>query len=94
MLFISLTGLLLWTPWGRVAKPLWSINWKARPRRLIWEMHQVAGLYSLAFVVLLSATGAYFGWRSQVHRVVAQWFPMALAKPCVQFNRPATALFR
>ena len=81
-LFLVLTGLLLWAPTGKVSNALWTINGSARPKRLIWELHQVAGIYSLVFLLLLCSTGAYFGWRAPIHRAIAKYFPMAM------FNKP------
>lgn len=78
LVFVILSGIFLWAPLTRAARAIWTINWSARPKRLIWEIHQVAGIWALAFLLLFSATGAYFGWRGQVHRVIARWFPMAL----------------
>jgi uncharacterized iron-regulated membrane protein len=77
-LFSVLTGLLLWLPSGKVSNALWTINWSAGSKRLIWELHQVAGIYSLVFLSLFCSTGAYFGWRAPIHRAIARYFPMAL----------------
>lgn len=74
-LFSLLTGLLLWWPQaGR--PPLWSVGRGARPRRFLWELHQVTGIYLLAFAVALCVTGSYFAWRAPFHSAIAAVFPM------------------
>lgn len=90
VLFLILTGVLLWAPLQKASRALWSINWSARPKRLLWELHQVAGIYSLAFLILFSATGAYFGWRGQLNRAISHFLPMALLDKPLRPVEPIT----
>ncbi|MFI2744512.1 PepSY-associated TM helix domain-containing protein [Zhouia sp. PK063] len=59
--FISgVTGLLLWWPkkWTKATKKAsFTIKWKAKFKRLNYDLHNVLGFYSLFWCVLLSATG-------------------------------------
>lgn len=77
--FSTLTGVLLW--WrGR----LWWMT-SARRRRW-WELHQLAGIYTTAFLLLVCLTGGYFAWRADVHRLIAMVAP-------IQFmNRPVAPI--
>lgn len=53
VLFLVPTGLILW--WRR---PRYSIHPSGSPRRVLFDLHNVLGFYSAAFVFLLAATGA------------------------------------
>jgi hypothetical protein len=59
-LISSLTGLILWWPnrWNRTTRQAsFTIKWKARFKRLNYDLHNVYGFYSLILCVVLSATG-------------------------------------
>ncbi len=56
MLAITFTGLVLWTGWRNLARGF-SINWKARWQRTVFDLHNVYGIVSVAFLTLISATG-------------------------------------
>lgn len=59
--FIScVTGLILWWPkkWNKTTKlASFTVKWKAKFKRLNYDLHNVFGFYSLLLCVLLSATG-------------------------------------
>lgn len=75
-IFSVLTGILLWWPKERSGRRLWTVNRSARPKRFIWELHQVTGAYLMLFVLTLCVTGSYFAWRASFHQAVAAVFPM------------------
>jgi uncharacterized iron-regulated membrane protein len=56
MLGITFTGLVLWTGWRNLARGF-SINWKAHWQRTVFDLHNVSGIVSIAFLTLISATG-------------------------------------
>ncbi|GAA0886567.1 PepSY-associated TM helix domain-containing protein [Sphingobacterium siyangense subsp. cladoniae] len=59
-LISSLTGLILWWPnrWNRTTRQAsFTVKWKARFKRLNYDLHNVYGFYSLILCVVLSATG-------------------------------------
>lgn len=56
MLGLTLTGLVLWTGWRNLIRGF-SIHWKARWQRTVFDLHNVAGIVSVAFLLLISATG-------------------------------------
>ena len=75
-LFVVLSGILLWWPRDRKTSPLW---WMRAPRvnkRFAWEFHQVSSLYLAPFFLVACLTGAYFAWRTPVHRAINTVFPM------------------
>jgi uncharacterized iron-regulated membrane protein len=52
LLFLVLSGIYLWWPVKRA-----SINWSANARRIHFDLHNTAGIYSAAFLLVLGATG-------------------------------------
>lgn len=56
----TLTGLVLWWPkrWTKVSrKASFTIKWKARFKRLNYDIHNVYGFYSLIICFILGTTG-------------------------------------
>lgn len=87
-LFSALTGGLLW--WRN------RIWWRThRPRRLWWDLHQVAGIYVAPFLLIACLTGSYFAWRADVHRVMATFVPFRfMNQPVTRINPPPQPPFR
>lgn len=59
-LISSITGLVLWWPnrWNKITRQAsFTIKWKAKFKRLNYDLHNVYGFYSLILCVVLSATG-------------------------------------
>lgn len=52
LLFLVLSGLYLWWPLKRV-----TIKWGASARRIHFDIHNTAGIYSAAFLLVLGITG-------------------------------------
>ncbi|MBU3822847.1 PepSY domain-containing protein [Flavobacteriaceae bacterium XHP0103] len=55
-----ITGLILWWPkkWNKTTRQAsFKIKWKAKFKRLNYDLHNVLGFYSLPFSVILSLTG-------------------------------------
>jgi uncharacterized iron-regulated membrane protein len=52
LLFLVLSGIYLWWPVKRA-----SVNWSANARRIHFDLHNTAGIYSAAFLLLLGVTG-------------------------------------
>jgi uncharacterized iron-regulated membrane protein len=76
VVFLSLSGILLWWPRLKSSPFLLRFSPRVGARRFLWELHQLTGLYALAFLLLASLTGAYFGWRATVHAAIASVLPM------------------
>lgn len=58
--FITLSGIILWWPkkWNkRHTKQAFSINWKAKLKRINYDLHNVLGFYSLTLALLMAFTG-------------------------------------
>jgi uncharacterized iron-regulated membrane protein len=52
LMFLVLSGIYLWWPLKRV-----TIRWKASLRRVHFDLHNTAGIYSALFLLVLGATG-------------------------------------
>jgi uncharacterized iron-regulated membrane protein len=66
-LVLLVTGMVLWWPrnwkWKNIRRAIWlntSVKWK----RLVYDLHNVSGFYSLFFAIILSFTGLVFGLES------------------------------
>lgn len=62
---LCLTGIVLWWPkkWKpKTIKNSFSINFKAKSKRLNYDLHNVLGFYSLFFALLFAFTGLVFAF--------------------------------
>lgn len=73
-----ITGLILWWPkkWSRAqTKQRFTINWKAKWRRVNYDMHNVLGFYAMIIAILIALTGmvmAFTWFRNTVYVVATQ----------------------
>jgi uncharacterized iron-regulated membrane protein len=76
-IFLLITGLVLWWPkrWNKVSRQKsFGIKWKARIKRLNYDLHNVLGFYSLLLALVLALTGIVwsFQWfQSMVYAVAS-----------------------
>jgi uncharacterized iron-regulated membrane protein len=73
MLFLIFSGLYLWWPAKRV-----TILWSGSSRRFWFDVHNVAGISSLGFLLALTITGAVIGFE---HTVVPMLYKMTGSTP-------------
>ncbi|MCF2517695.1 PepSY domain-containing protein [Dyadobacter sp. CY351] len=62
---LLVTGLILWWPkkWTKSEKKkAFSIKWKAKFRRVNYDLHNVLGFYSLILAMILTLTGLIMGF--------------------------------
>ncbi|WP_037505971.1 PepSY-associated TM helix domain-containing protein [Pedobacter jeongneungensis] len=64
---LLITGLILWWPkkWNKTGKDQsFKIKWKARFKRVNYDLHNVLGFYSLLFALIMAITGLImsFSW--------------------------------
>jgi uncharacterized iron-regulated membrane protein len=57
ILFLLFSGLYLWWPLKRV-----TIQWSGSSRRTWFDMHNVVGIFSLVFLLILAITGVMIGF--------------------------------
>lgn len=63
--FLLVSGLVMWWPkkWNRAnRKKSFAISWKARFKRLNYDLHNVLGFYVLLFALIIAVTGLVFGF--------------------------------
>lgn len=61
--FMLISGMVLWWPKNkRVAKHRFRIMWKASPKRLNYDLHNVLGFYSSWIAIFMALTGLLFAF--------------------------------
>ena len=62
LMALTITGIMLWWPgirkWTRALKVDLSRSWK----RINWDLHSAAGLWTILFTAVWAFTGMYFTW--------------------------------
>lgn len=74
-LVLLLSGLLLWWPrkWNRTGRTRsFTIQWKARFKRVVYDLHNVLGFYTLLLLFVIGFTGLF-------------WMYPGIVKPTLQF---------
>ncbi|MEL6852912.1 MAG: PepSY-associated TM helix domain-containing protein, partial [Bacteroidota bacterium] len=74
MVFLALSGLYLWWPKNRrMLRQRMQIKWKARFKRVNWDVHSVGGFYTWIFILFFAGTGlvwTYDWWNDSVYRML------------------------
>lgn len=70
LVFIALTGFVLWLQMYVPGKAF-TVNWAASWKRVTWDLHRVAGLLAMVFLMLVALTGAYYPFRETVTKWMA-----------------------
>jgi uncharacterized iron-regulated membrane protein len=63
LLFLVLSGIYLWWRQKRV-----TVKWKASARRINFDLHNVSGIYSAAFLLVLGTTGIIVHFDNDIER--------------------------
>lgn len=62
-LFLTISGIIIWWPAHKKAiKQRFKIKWKAKPKRLNWDLHAVTGFYLSFFLILITLTGVVMSY--------------------------------
>ncbi|MEH3113418.1 PepSY-associated TM helix domain-containing protein [Pedobacter terrae] len=57
-LFLTISGIIIWWPANKKAvNQRFKIKWKAKSKRLNWDLHAVTGFYLSFFLILITLTG-------------------------------------
>ncbi|MEM9884307.1 MAG: PepSY-associated TM helix domain-containing protein [Bacteroidota bacterium] len=74
MIVLALTGLYLWWPKNiKGLKRRLTIKWKAKFKRVNWDVHSVGGFYTYIFLIFFAATGlvwTYKWWSNGIYRLL------------------------
>ncbi len=76
LIVLSVSGLVLWWP-----RKIIKVRWSASGRRLVFDIHNAIGVYSLLFMLLFSVTGVVVHWQ-------ATWLPIANRSIHLPDNEP------
>jgi uncharacterized iron-regulated membrane protein len=94
LIVMCLTGLVIWWPgvssWRRGLMIKRGVSWK----RFNFDLHSMAGIWAVAFLLLWAVTGAYFAF-PETYQAVADYFePPELLEPTeTAFNEVLFAQF-
>lgn len=73
ILLLCATGLVIWWPGRRQWRRGFVVDFSRDGRRVIWELHRAAGIWSVAFIALSAITGLSLvfpaGFRGLVNRL-------------------------
>ncbi len=65
LLFLAITGLVLWWP-----RKLLVVSWRSPWKKLNLEAHQVLGLYTSVFLIVFALTAIVIHWDDEAQRLV------------------------
>jgi len=79
ILVLCASGLVIWWP-GRRWTSGFTVDFSLDWRRVIWELHRAAGIWSVAFIALTAITGLSFVFPAAFRSVVSWVSPITLAR--------------
>ena len=95
-----ITGMVLWWPGIRTWKRALLLDFRRGGKRISWDLHNLTGLWTLAFTLILALTGMYFTWPwlfttpiNKVSKIVTASYPATVMHKLAQRPRaPETLL--
>ncbi|MCZ2148516.1 MAG: PepSY domain-containing protein [Bryobacterales bacterium] len=91
LVLLALTGICIWWPGRKLWRRRMIIGFRARFKRLNWDVHNTLGFWGLAAVVIVSFTGAFFTWPQIYRAAVARCFPLSKSEAPPRVERPPDA---
>ena len=98
MLALVITGMVLWWPGIRTWKRALLLDFRRGWKRINWDLHNVTGLWTLAFTLIWALTGMYFTWPwlfttpiSKVSKIVTANYPAGEMRKLAQRPRAPEA---
>jgi uncharacterized iron-regulated membrane protein len=82
---LTLTGIALWPGWRKLSAGF-KIKWNARPKRLNFDLHKVAGLFASLFLTMALFTGFMWNLSEQTDPIL-YWATFS-QKPVVPTSTP------
>ncbi len=88
IILLCVTGLVIWWPGAR----LWHRGFivDVGRRRIVWELHRAAGIWSVAFILLSAVTAVSFVFPAGFRAVVNRVSPITAARSPQSTPPPAT----
>lgn len=87
---ISITGFVLWWPpngKGKISQGF-RVDWFAPWKRVIFDMHRAAGIYSIFFLLIIAATGASLVYNKAAAEI-ANFLAASPPKPAPPVSSPS-----
>jgi len=85
MVFISITGVLLWPGWRNLAQGL-NIRWRSPWKLVTYDLHKVTGISVLLFLAVVGLTGAAIFFNVPVREGIYQL--TGTPQPQTLFSKP------
>lgn len=82
------TGLVVWWPGIRNWRRSFKVNWRARWRRVNWDLHSAVGIWTVAFPLIWGITGVYFAFPQPFQAAVRAMLPESPQSPDLIPVRP------
>lgn len=73
LLVLVLSGLVLWWPGIARWKRAFTLNLNASWKRINWDLHSVAGIWTIAFTLIWATTTIYFAWPEPFERALVRF---------------------
>jgi uncharacterized iron-regulated membrane protein len=81
MVVLAITGIIIWWPGRSLWRRALKINTATKWKRLNYDIHNSLGFFSMAFAVLISLTGAYYGWPKETQELLSRVSPVRQKAP-------------
>lgn len=88
LLLMSLSGLALWWPKKGKWKQAITIKWRAKPIRIIWDIHRSVGFFSALLLSVIALSGVYMTFPQYVKPAINALSPLTPA-PAALTSGPA-----
>lgn len=79
LLVMCATGLVIWWPGIATWRRAFTIDVRRSWKRVNWELHSAAGIWSVVLIAMWAITGIYFVWPSQFRNAVNAISPLTVA---------------
>jgi uncharacterized iron-regulated membrane protein len=94
-LVMMITGFMLWLPKNyRQLKQNLSVNWKAKWKRVNYDLHNSFGFYVLPVAIIIAITGltwSFKWWEKGIYKVLGSAKPVVLVRTAPKITTPDTS---
>lgn len=80
LLAMCLTGVVIWWPGIKNWKRSLTVDFSKKWKRVNWDLHSAAGIWTMAIITMWAVTGVYFAWPTEFRSLVNWFSPVSLAK--------------
>jgi uncharacterized iron-regulated membrane protein len=79
LLVMCATGVVIWWPGIATWRRGFTVNLRRSWRRVNWELHSAAGIWTVVFIAMWAVTGIYFAFPSHFRAVINTVSPLTVA---------------